>query len=102
MANRLLRLDECAADIVIPDESHTHGQSRLFGEADRRADAGIRYRHDDIGIGRLLARQQAPEIGPHFIHAFAEHVAVGTGKIHVLEDALRRRGGREGLERSNT
>ena len=46
--------------------------------------------HDHVGLDRRLARQPAAEVGAHLVDALAEHVAVGTREIDVLEHALRR------------
>ena len=39
--------------------------------------------------------QLAAKLGPNLVHALAEHVAVRSREIHVLEDALRLRRGCE-------
>ena len=99
VADRLLRLDERPADVVVADQPHLHRQARLLREADRRADARVGDGHDDIGGDRRLARQDAAEIGADLVHAAAEDIAVGPGEVHVLEDAVRERLRRERLDR---
>ena len=69
-----------------------------LGEADRRADAGVGDRHDDVGVDRRLARQDAAEIGAHLVDAPAEDVAVGPREVDVLEDAVRQRRRRKRLD----
>ena len=98
--DRLLRLDERAADVVITDQAHAHGHPRLFGKSHRRADAGVGNRHDHVGIDRLLTGEDPAEVGPHLVDALAEHVAVRPREIHVLEDAVRERRRRERIDRS--
>ena len=67
---------------------------------DRRADARVRNRHDDVGVDRGLARQAAAEVGSDLVDALAEDVAVGPREVDVLEHALRDAGRGERLERS--
>src|SRR5205807_8257342 len=55
---------------------------------------------DNVGVDRLLARENTSEIGSHFIDALAEYVAVGPREIDVLEDAVRQRRRCEWLDRS--
>ena len=59
VADRLRRLDEGAADIVVADDAELVGDARVLREADRRRHAGIRHRHDDVGLGRRFARELA-------------------------------------------
>ena len=61
VADRLLRLDERAADVVVADQAHLHRQPGLLGVADRRAHAGVGNRHDDVGVD---AATRAPRIRP--------------------------------------
>src|SRR6186713_278572 len=99
MANRLLWLDEGAAYVVIADEPDAHWNIRLLCESDRGTHTGVRDRDNDIRVHRFFTGQQTSKIRADLVDAFAEHVAVGTREIHVLEDTLRRRRGRERLER---
>ena len=62
VADRRLRLDERAADVVIADQAHPQRDAGFLGESHRRAHAGVGNRHDDIGVDRLLARQDAAQI----------------------------------------
>ena len=98
--DRLLRLDERAADVVVADEAHLHRDARRLGEAGRRAHAGVGNRHDDVGVDRRLAREDAAELGADLVHALAEHVAVGPREVDVLEHAVRERRRRERLQRA--
>ena len=52
VADRVGRLDEGAADIVVADDAEIEGEARRLREADRRRRAGIGHRHDDVGLGR--------------------------------------------------
>ena len=86
-------------DVVVADEPHPQRDVRLVGISHRRAHAGVRYRHDDIGINALLACKNPSEIRAHFIDALPEDIAVRTRKIDMLEDAVRERRRRERLDR---
>ena len=97
VADRLLRLDERPADVVVADEPHAQRQPRLLGEADRRAHAGVGDGHDDVGVDRVFAGEHAAEFRPHLVDTAAEHVAVGPREIDVLEHALGQRSGGNGL-----
>ena len=97
MADRLLRLDERATDVVVADQAHSHGNARRIGEPNRGAHSGVRNRHDDICFDSGLTRQPPAELGTDLVHALAKHVAVWSREIHVLEDALRFRRGRNGF-----
>ena len=59
--------------------------------ADRRADARVGNGHDDVRVDRADSRASSrPRLGAHLVDALAEHVAVGTREVDVLEDALLR------------
>src|SRR5690242_5768471 len=55
LADALLRLDECASDVVIADDAKLERNAALLAEPDCRRHARIRYWHDDIGAGRCLS-----------------------------------------------
>jgi len=57
IADRLCRLNEGAADIVIADDAEFVGDVGLAGETDCRRYAGIRHRDDHIGRRRRLTRE---------------------------------------------
>ena len=59
LADRLRRLDEGAADIVVADDAELVGDAGGLRKADRRRHAGIRHRHDHVGVRRRFARQLA-------------------------------------------
>ena len=98
MADRLLRLDERAPDVVIADQPHAKRDARFLREPHRRAHAGVGHRHDDVGGHRLLSREHATELGADLVDAPAEHVAVRPREVHVLEDAVRQRRGGKRLD----
>ena len=58
IADRLLRLDERSADVMIANQRHPKWNSGFSRVADRRRHAGIRYRRNNIRLHRMLARQQ--------------------------------------------
>ena len=91
MTNRGLRLNERAPDIVVADEPHPQRNAGLLGVAHRRAHARVGQRHDHVGVDGLFDRQHPPEIGPHFVHAPPEDVAVGTREVDMLEHTVRER-----------
>ena len=98
MANRLRRLDEGAADVVIANQPHAQRDLRFFRVADRRADARVRNRDHHVGLDAGFTGQHATEIGADFVDALAEHLAVGPREIDMLEDAVRQRCLGEGLD----
>jgi hypothetical protein len=95
VADRLCRLDEGAADVVVADEPHSHRHARLLGVADGSADARVGNRHDHVGGNGGLAGQLTAEAGAHVADAAPEHLAVGAREVDVLEDAVGARRRRE-------
>ena len=57
LANALLGLDEGAPDVVIADDAELERQTRLACVADGRGHARVGNGHDDVGVGRRLARE---------------------------------------------
>ena len=58
------RIDCCGSmnvrfDVVIADEPHPHRMPDLSEAAPPRTRAGVRDRHDDVGIDRGFARENA-------------------------------------------
>ncbi len=100
-AQALARLDEGAADVVVADQAPLEGQPALPREAERRAHPAVGHRADDVGVGRLLARELAAEREPRLEHRAAEDQAVRAREVDVLEHAVRGRLGRERLERAD-
>src|SRR5205814_1558806 len=50
VADALLRLDECPADVVAADEAHLERDLGAFGIADGRRNAGVRHRNDEVRV----------------------------------------------------
>ena len=59
MADVVGRLDEGAADIVVADDPKLERDAAFRRVAHRGGHAGIRHRHDDVGVDVALARQFA-------------------------------------------
>ena len=59
--DRLLRLDERPAHVVVADEAHPERDAGLLGVADRGAHAGVGHRHDDVGRHAGFARELLAE-----------------------------------------
>src|SRR5262245_43590998 len=97
VADLLARLDEGAADVVVPDEPHVEGDARRPRVTERREHAGVRNRHDDVRVRRLLPEQLLAEALPHRLDRLPEHDAVRPREVHVLEDAGGGPDRREGL-----
>ena len=97
VADRLLRLDERAPDVMRANQPHFEGDSELFGVAKRAGHAGIGHRNDDVGPlttkRRLLLGEAPAERFADFVHALAIEARVGAGEVDVLEDAVLRRSG---------
>src|SRR5258708_20801002 len=89
IAHALLRLDECASNVVIADQSKAKRDPALVGIANGGGNARIRHGHDEISIYRSLARELAAQRFAAFLHGTAKDHAVRTRKIYVLEDAAR-------------
>ena len=87
MADLVCRLDKGAPDIMVADDPELERQPRFGGKAERRRNARIGHRHDDISIDRGFARQLATNALPRLVDAVAFEHAVGARKINVLKDA---------------
>ena len=87
VADLVGRLDEGTPDIMVADDPQLEGQARFRGIADGGRHAGIRHRHDDIGINMALARQLHADILARLIDRLAFDIAVGPREIDVLEHA---------------
>jgi hypothetical protein len=99
LPNRLLRLDDGAPDVVVPDQAHLERDVGLLAVPDRRAHPRIRHGHDDVGVGRRFLGEAHAQVGPHLVHAVPEHVAVGPREVDVFEDAVLQRLRAERLDR---
>ena len=99
MADRVGRLDEGAADIVVADDAELEGDAGLDGVAERRRHARIGHRDDDVGRDRALARQLGADPLARLVDAAALDDAVRPGEVDVLEDAEPPRAAGEGVLR---
>ena len=82
------RLDKRAADVVIANQAHAKGQAGFERIADRGGHAGVGHGHDEIGVGGLLAREQAAQHFAAAVDGAAKDQAIGARKIDVLENAV--------------
>ena len=80
MADVVGRLDEGAADIVVADDAELERDAALRRVAHRRGHAGIRHRHDDIGIDRAFARQFGADALARLVDRHALHDESGRAK----------------------
>ena len=87
VADRLLRLDEGAPHVVVPDEAHLEGDPGRLGVPERRGDARVGNGDDDVGVYGALLRQLPPESLADLVDAGAAHDRVRTREVDVLEDA---------------
>ena len=55
--------------------------------ADSRRDAGIRHRHDDVGVHRMLDRELLAHFVARFVDRSAEDGRIGPREIDVFECA---------------
>ena len=85
--DRLLRLDERAADVVGADEPHRERDPGALGVADRRGDARVRHRDDEVRRDRVLLRELLAERVAHLVDRLAEEHRVRPREVDVLEDA---------------
>ena len=97
-ADGLGRLNEGAPDIVVADDAEFERQAALSRVADRRRNPQIGHRHDDVGVGRRLARQFRPHRLAGVVDGSTMHDRIGPGEVDVFEDAGPRRLPRQGKE----
>src|SRR6185436_11941540 len=91
IAPGLSRLEEGPPDIVIADQRQLQWQAGFFREAERGGVRGIGDAENEIGRrSREVTRQPPAQLAPRAIDRAAEDLAVRTGEIHILEDALSR------------
>ena len=98
VADRLLRFDEGAPDVVVADQPELEGDSRLLGIADGGGDTRIGNRNDHVGLDGMLAGEVPAEFLAHPVDLSAEDGAVGTGKVDVFEDTGGRGHRAEGMK----
>src|SRR5690606_13215976 len=86
----LRRVDEGAADVMVPDQPQLERDAARLAVAERGRVRRVRNAEDAVRVRRLLDREPAPERSPRAVHARAEDVRVRTREIDQLEDARRR------------
>src|SRR4051812_31838414 len=96
-ADRLRRLDEGAADIVVADDAEFERDAGMLAVADRGRHARIRHRYHDIDRHVALARELRTEGLAHLVDRAAVNDGIRTGEVDVFEDAGTRRDRREWL-----
>ena len=85
---------------MIADQAEAKGNSAFGGIAHGRRDARVRHRHNDIGLRRCFSRKLSSEFLPALLYGAPENQAIGTRKVHMLEDAARLRSCR-GIQAGN-
>src|SRR3954471_22333753 len=90
-ADRLRRLDEGAAYIVVADDAEFERDAGMLAVADGGGHAGIRHRHHDVNRHMALARELRTEGLAHLVDRAAVDDGIRTGEVDVLEDAGTRR-----------
>ncbi|CAB4956998.1 unannotated protein [freshwater metagenome] len=97
LANRLRRLDEGAADIGVLHEALGERDPGLLGVADCRVAAGLRHRDHEVGLDRVLAREDASGLDAGGLNAASGDRGIGPGEVDILEEAALRIGLGEAL-----
>jgi len=87
VADRLLRLDEGAAHVVVADQPEFERQAGLPTVAQGGEEAAVRAPARRCPPPRSLAGQAGAHLQAHLGDRVAEHLAVGPGEVDVLEDA---------------
>ena len=87
MADRVRRLDEGAADIVVADDAKLERNATLGRKPHRRWHPGIRHRHDHIRRHRAFAGQLRADPLARVIHRHPLDDGIRPGKIDVFEHA---------------
>src|SRR5262249_8948729 len=87
----LLRFNERPADVVIADQTESKGDAALGGVSNGRRNAGVGNRNHQIGRYSRFARELATHLFTALLHPAVENLAVGAGKVDVLENAARLR-----------
>ena len=88
VANALARLNEGAADVVVADDAEFEGQPARAGVADRGWESTVGHGHHQVGVDRVLAREDLAHAFPRFVDAQSEDLTVRPREVHVLEHAL--------------
>src|SRR6185369_15097655 len=88
IADGLRGFDEGATDVMIADQAHAERDAGFESVADGGGNAGVRNGDDDVGVNRMLLREQAAECFAALVDAAAEDDAVGAREVDMFEDAL--------------
>ncbi len=86
--NRRFRLDECAADVVVTNQSEGEWNAGLLRISNRRGYPGVGNRHDEIGIDRTFLGENPSHQVTAGLNRASEHDAVRTREINVLENTF--------------
>src|SRR5712671_102545 len=90
-AHALRRLNEGAADVMVPDDAEFERHAGMLAVADRGGHAGIRHRHHDVDLDMAFARELRAEGFSDFIHRSPADDGVRPREVDVFEDAGPRR-----------
>ena len=88
-ADRLLRFNERAADIVVAHQTEPERQATFRRVTNRRRHARVRNRHDEVDIGGVLDREALTHLVPRAIHGLTKDERVGPREVHMLKNAHR-------------
>ncbi len=86
--------DERAANVMVADEPSIERYAGHLGVAHRGGPARVGHRDNNVRVGGPLLGEFSAESHPYPVNVLAEHVAVRSREIDVLEYALRQPPGR--------
>ena len=87
--SQLLRgLNERAGNVAVLDKAGAVGDAALEGVSLGGGQAGVGRADDHVGFNGALERQFATHIVAAGIDGLAIHDGIGTGEVHLLEDAV--------------
>ena len=73
---------------MITNHAHFKRMAAFFRVTQSGINAGVGKRHDDIHIGIVFTRQFMPQTLAAKINILTENLAVGTGEINQLKNAV--------------
>src|SRR5436309_2310624 len=88
IADRLRRLDERAADVMIANQAHAEGCFGFERVADGSGHAGVGHGNHNVRFDGMFAREQAAEHFAALVDGAAEDDAVRAREVDVFENAL--------------
>ena len=97
LAQRLVRLDEGAADVAVLDQALGERDPGGAREADRGGRARVRHGHDEVRLDGRLGGKPLAHPHPRAVQLDAAELRVGPREVDELEDA--ERAGPAGLDR---